>query len=117
MQTLSNRPQTQNKLPGQMPMGTGQMNQAPPGTLRPNVPMGQGPMIQNSGPGPMNNQMGQVSSMPMASVMGGPPMQGMPVQMSGQMPGMPNNMQTGPMGRMQQRKVYNCSYLIFSLWS
>ncbi|XP_050428574.1 mediator of RNA polymerase II transcription subunit 15 isoform X2 [Adelges cooleyi] len=120
LQTLSNRPQTQNKLPGQMTMGAGPMNQGPP--LRPNGPisqspmgqgpmgqgtMGQGPMMQNTGPGPMNNQMGQVPSMPMNSVMGGPPMQGMPVQMPGQMPGMPNNMQPGPMGRMQQRKTPN----------
>jgi len=116
LQTLNNRPQTQNKLPGQMTMGPGPMNQGPP--LRPGGPMGQGPMMQNPNAGPMGNQMGQQGpSMPMSSVMGGPPMQGMPVQMPVQgmpvqgmpvqgMPGVvPSNMPSNTMGRMQPRKV------------
>lgn len=102
MQTLSNRPQTQNKLPGQMAMGPGPINQGPP--IRPNGPMGQGPMIQNPNTGPMGNQMGQGPPMSMSSVMGGPPMQGMPGQ---GMPGVvPSNMPPNAMGRMPQRKVY-----------
>ncbi|VVC44520.1 Hypothetical protein CINCED_3A025157 [Cinara cedri] len=106
LQTLSNRPQAQNKLPGPMTMGPGQINQGPP--LRPGAPIGQGPMMQNPNAGPMNNQMGQGPQVPMAVVMGGPPMQGMPVQIPGQqgMPGVvPGNMPPNSMGRMQQRKM------------
>jgi len=130
LQTLSNRPQTQNKLPGPMSMGPGgQMNQGPP--LRPvgPGPMGQGPMMQNPNAVPIGNQMAQGASMPMPSVMGGPPMQSMPVQgmpgqgmpgqgmpgqgmpgqgMPGQqgMPGVvPGNIPPNSMGRMQPRKV------------
>lgn len=98
-----------------MTMGPGPMNQGPP--LRPNGPMGQGPMMQNPNAGPMGNQMGQGPPMPMSSVMGGPPMQNMPVQMPVQgmpvqgmpvqgMPGVvPGNMPSNAMGRMQPRKV------------
>jgi mediator of RNA polymerase II transcription subunit 15 len=57
LQTLSNRPQTQNKLPGQMSMGPGPMNQGPP--IRRGGPMSQGPMMQNPNAGPMGNQTGQ----------------------------------------------------------
>ncbi|XP_026811970.1 mediator of RNA polymerase II transcription subunit 15-like [Rhopalosiphum maidis] len=130
LQTLNNRPQTQNKLPGQMTMGPGPMNQGPMSQgpmnqgppLRPSGPMGQGPMMQNPNAGPMGNQMGQGPPMPMSSVMGGPPMQNMPVQMPVQgmpvqgmpvqgmpvqgMPGVvPNNMPSNAMGRMQPRKM------------
>jgi len=123
LQTLSNRPQTQNKLPGPMTMGPGQMNQGPP--LRPvgsgpmgQSPMNQGPMMQNPNAVPIGNQMGQGASMPMPSVMGGPPMQSMPVQMPGQgipgqgIPGqgmsgvVPGNIPPNSMGRMQPRKVF-----------
>lgn len=117
LQTLSNRPQTQNKLPGPMTMGPGPMNQGPMNQgpmnqgppLRPVGPMGQGPMMQNPNAVPMVNQMGQGPNMPMSSVMGGgPPMQGMPVQMPGQgMPGVvPGNIPSNAMGRMQPRKVF-----------
>lgn len=116
LQTLSNRPQTQNKLAGPMTMGPGgPMNQGPP--LRPGGPMGQGPMMQNPNAVPMGNQMGQGPAMPMSSVMGGPPMQGMPVQMPVQgMPGVvPNNMPPNSMGRMQQRKVcFHKDCLVFN---
>lgn len=124
LQTLSNRPQTQNKLPGPMTMGPGQMNQGPP--LRPvgsgpmgQGPMSQGPMMQNPNAVPIGNQMVQGASMPMSSVMGGPPMQNMPVQMPGPgmpgqgMPGVvPGNIPPNSMGRMQQRKVF---IIFFSL--
>jgi len=115
LQTLSNRPQTQNKLPGPMTMGPGgQMNQGPPLRQVGPGPMGQGPMMQNPNAVPIGNQMGQGASMPMPSVMGGPPMQSMPVQgmpgqgMPGQqgMPGVvPGNIPPNSMGRMQPRKV------------
>lgn len=106
LQTLSNRPQVQNKLPGPMTMGPNQMNQGPP--LRPVGPIGQGPMMPNPNAGPMSNQMGQGPPMPMSTVMGGPPMQGLPVQIPGQgMPGVvPGNMPPNSLGRMQQRKVF-----------